>query len=263
MLIDIVSDMHLRDLTDLGDQFYTANAPVLAVLGDMCEVRQIKKMLPIFKRMSDSWERVLFILGNHEFYYGCLDSTPDYIREELSRYKNIHVLDNDAVAIEDVTFIGTTLWSDMHRNDPMTKLECKRGISDYFYIFPSLKGVLSRGRAISPDDTVSLFNINTVFINEMLRVFGDSEKIALLTHHAPSYQSIAPYYKTSIFNGAFASNLEHIMVDNTKIKLWAHGHCHSDFDYNVEQCRVVCHPKGYVGEMYSRSREYVPLTVEI
>lgn len=263
MLIDIVSDIHLRTPYDLGDHFYTANAPVLAVLGDVCEADQFEKMMPVFKRMNRTWERVLYVLGNHEFYKGCLDSTPDRIRDVLSRYKNIHVLDNDAVTLGDTTFIGTTLWSDMDRNNPITKQVCKTGISDYYYIFPSQKEMSFHSLAIKPDDTVNLFNINTAFIDEMLWLFTQSKKIAMLTHHAPSYQSIVPRFKTSPYNGAFASNLEHIMVDNEKIKLWAHGHCHSELEYSVNQCKVVCHPKGYIGEIYGHSHDYIPLTVEI
>lgn len=263
MFIDIASDIHLGQVSDLGEQFFTANSPTLALLGDVCEVGQIKKLLPVFKRMSKTWERVLYVLGNHEYYQGCLDSTPEYIMEELSQFSNIHLLDNDAITIDEVTLIGTTLWSDMDRNSPMTKQVCKTGIADYFYIFPSLKDMSFRSTAIKPDDTVSLFNINTTFIDEMLYQFTQSKKIAILTHHAPSYQSITPKYKTSPYNGAFASNLEHIMVDNDRVKLWAHGHCHSNINYSVNQCRVVCHPKGYLGEIYSHSHDYIPMTVEI
>jgi hypothetical protein len=263
MLIDIASDIHLSLVSDLGDPFFTANAPFLALLGDVCEVRQIRKMLPVFKRMSERWEKVFYVLGNHEYYQGCLDTTVDYIREEMKPFRNIHVLSNDAISIDEVTFIGTTLWSDMDRNNPMTKEACKVGISDYYFIFPTLKDLSFRSRAIRPDDTVRLFNINTSYIDQMLRLFNETKTIVILTHHAPSYQSIMPRFKTSPLTGAFASNLEHIMVDNDQIKLWAHGHCHSDFDYNVEQCRVVCHPKGYLGELYRHPHEYIPMTVEI
>jgi hypothetical protein len=47
-------------------------------------------------------------------------------------------------------------------------------------------------------------------------------------------------------NGAYSSNLEDVMVNNTQIKLWTHGHTHEDFDYMVEQTRVVCNPRGYI-----------------
>lgn len=261
MLIDIASDLHLARIYDLGDSFYTAEAPVLALVGDVCEVRQLRKMMPVFRRMSETWETVLYILGNHEFYYSCLDSTSDYIKEELSCCNNIHVLDNESITLDDVTIVGSTLWSDMDRNNPLTKQNCKTGISDYFFIAHSLKDGTFRSRSILPDDTVSLFNKNTDFIEQEVK--KTSGKMIILTHHAPSYQSISPQFKTSTLNGAFASNLEHIMVDNPNVKLWVHGHCHSDNDYMVNQCRVISRPKGYYGELYGHSHDYVPLTVEI
>lgn len=263
MLIDIVSDLHLNDVNSLSKDFYTANAPVLAIVGDVCEERELMSMLPVFKRMSETWDRVLYVLGNHEYYNGFMDSTPEYFRNTLSRFDNIHVLDNDAVSIDGVSFVGTTLWSDMDKNNPITKQRCQRGINDYYVIHPSMKNLSFRSKAITPDDTVTLFNKSVAFIDEMLWLFTQAKKMVVLTHHAPSYQSIAPNFRTSPFNGAFASDLERIMIDNPKIKLWVHGHCHTDMEYMVDQCRVVCHPKGYYGENYSHSHDYIPLTVEI
>ncbi len=32
--------------------------------------------------------------------------------------------------------------------------------------------------------------------------------------------------------------------------LWMHGHVHDSFDYEVEGCRVVANPRGYVRNVY-------------
>jgi predicted phosphohydrolase len=262
MLIDMASDIHLSYFTDLGKDFYVANAPVLALLGDVCQANQIKRMHPVFRRISETWDKVFYVLGNHEFYESHLDSTVNQVKDALSRYKNIVVMDNESAIIEDVTFIGTTLWSDMDRNNPITKIECQRSISDYFYIFPALNEFSFRSKAIVPDETVRLFNLNTDYLTDELKN-STSEKIVILSHHAPSYQSIVERYRTSPCNGAFASNAEYIMIDNPQVKLWLHGHCHSEIAYNVRQCQVFCHPKGYYGELFGHTHDYVPLTIEI
>jgi hypothetical protein len=48
-------------------------------------------------------------------------------------------------------------------------------------------------------------------------------------------------------NGAYHSDLSEIMLDNTHIKLWTHGHTHHCFDYVIGETRVVCNPRGYDG----------------
>lgn len=263
MLIDVVSDLHLRSPNDLNDEFYTASAPVLALLGDVCEMHQLETMLPVFERISGTWKKVLYVLGNHEFYNGFLDNAVSHYRSVLSGFKNIHILDNDAVSIRGIAFIGSTLWSDMDRNSPITKNLCRTGISDYRLIYPSLETLARNRHPITPDHTVHLFSLNIKFLEDMLTLFSESKKIVMLTHHAPSYQSVIQKFRTNMLNGAFVSNLDHIMLNDSRIKLWLHGHCHSNIDYMVEQCRVVCHPKGYGRELYEMPQGYRPLTVKV
>ena len=86
--------------------------------------------------------------------------------------------------------------------------------------------------------------------------------VIVLTHHAPSYQSIISKYKSSPLNGGFASDLEYLMFRFSSIKLWAHGHTHGENDYMIEDCRIVSHPKGYWGEL-EEGLNYMPLTIQV
>lgn len=36
------------------------------------------------------------------------------------------------------------------------------------------------------------------------------------------------------------------MIKDTKPKIWFHGYMHDNFDYHVDDTRVICNPKGYV-----------------
>ena len=74
------------------------------------------------------------------------------------------------------------------------------------------------------------------------------KKIIVVTHHAPSAKSIDIVYETDKANGSYASNLENFILDHPNIKLWCHGHIHSQSDYMIGDCRVICNPRGY--EMY-------------
>ena len=69
-------------------------------------------------------------------------------------------------------------------------------------------------------------------------------KTVVVTHHAPSSQSVHPRYARDLLTPAFASNLEKLM-DGDRAALWIHGHMHESFDYEIYDTRVVCNPRGY------------------
>ena len=82
-------------------------------------------------------------------------------------------------------------------------------------------------------------------IDEVCRRFAD-KKIVVITHHAPSLESVPPKYQNSVLTPSYASDLEDFIAARPNIKLWCHGHVHAPADYQIGQCRVVCNPRGYV-----------------
>ena len=63
-----------------------------------------------FKQVSNEFENVIYVAGNHEFYGGRWNASLDHLREETSRFSNIHFLERSSVKIDNVTFVGGTLW---------------------------------------------------------------------------------------------------------------------------------------------------------
>jgi hypothetical protein len=66
----------------------------------------------------------------------------------------------------------------------------------------------------------------------------------VITHHAPSRQSIHPRYVDSLLNACFVSDAEYLLGAD-RAQLWIHGHTHDSFDYTCNGTRVVCNPRGY------------------
>src|SRR5437899_1512335 len=54
---------------------------------------------------------VVLVPGNHEYYNRCLDRELVEMRV-AAQGSNVHLLDRDTVIIDDVRFIGCTLWTD-------------------------------------------------------------------------------------------------------------------------------------------------------
>lgn len=195
------------------------------------------------KRVSDRFPHVIYIAGNHEFYHGKYPDAYDYIRNEVANINNLYFLEQEYKRIDDVIFIGGTLWTDMNRRDPLTISACADMMNDYRTIRMPSKGYAK----LRPEVTIRQHNET---VNYIKRILADNpnEKTVVVGHHAPTKLSCKPKYeKDHLLNGAYSSDLSEIMLDNPQIKLWTHGHTHDCFDYTIGTCRVVCNPRGYVG----------------
>jgi predicted phosphodiesterase len=244
MRIRVSSDVHLEfnesghGIPDLG------SADALILGGDILCARHFKTDGPLKKvykdflqKCSDNFEHVIYIKGNHEPWGHTYQGTHDLIKENLP--SNIYLLENDYVKIKNIIFLGATLWTDFFNENPLEMMEAQRYMRDYTSI-----RIGSNYRKLRPEDTLGFHKQSKQFLIEKLEEFKN-EKIWVCTHHAPSYQSIHPKYRAETMNGAFASNLDDLILNNPQIKYWSHGHTHDSFDYMIGGCRVICNPRGY------------------
>ena len=271
MKIKIVSDLHL-EFSDLN--IPNNGCDVLILSGDImiaedlrdhpepadaAEQRAIaqgtglgrrqqaaQRFRDFLKRCSFQFPHVVYIAGNHEFYNGKLYAGLDYLRAECAKFPNIYFLENETKIIDDVVFIGTTLWTDMNKNDPMTLWAVKNRMNDYRII----RDDRDNYRAFSPEKSVELHYIAKNYITSELAKYQD-RRCVVVGHHCPSLHSCHPRYRSDHeVNGAYRSELSDIMLDNPPICLWTHGHTHHTFDYVIGKTRVVCNPRGYQSDGY-------------
>ena len=134
MKIAIASDLHL-EFGDINLQ-NTDGADVLILSGDILVAADIgrpdphnimegarsNRVVDFFRRCSFQFPHVIYVLGNHEHYHGDFATTANRIRSmlESNMLSNVYLLDCDVKTIDDVTFIGGTLWTDMNRRDELT-----------------------------------------------------------------------------------------------------------------------------------------------
>jgi hypothetical protein len=236
-----------------------------------------------FKRCSFQFPHVIYILGNHEHYHGDFATTHNIIKSmlESNALSNVYLLDNEIKQIDDVTFIGGTLWTNMNNEDPITLYHMKSMMNDFrcvansnrvvsYKTYEQIHGVDNRERPIfrervgkfSPEDAVDEFKKFTGFIQQIVEGRFD-QKFVVAGHHAPSRLSThARYADDTVMNGGYSSSLDEYMIDHPQIKLWTHGHTHHDFDYMVGSTRVVCNPRGYINYEESADRWQL-ITVDI
>lgn len=196
------------------------------------------------KRCSFQFPHVIYVAGNHEFYHGKWIKGIQYLREECAKFSNISFLERDCVTIDDITFVGGTLWTDMNKGDPLTLHGVRDMMNDFRIIKNDEKGYTN----LKPIDTAIRHRETLGYIKHVVKEHPD-RKFVVVGHHAPSPMSIADQYKGDyIMNGAYTSDLSEFILDHPQIKLWTHGHTHHCFNYMIGDCRVVCNPRGYRDE---------------
>ena len=245
MKIKVVSDLHLESceyghgVPDLGE------GEVLILGGDILCARHFKKngnlkkvYNDFLKKCVDNFDEVLYLAGNHEAYGYNYEGTWDVLKENLP--EGIHLMEDSVVKIQDWVFLGATLWTDFRNENALEMMEASQCMNDYKTI-----RIGSNYRKMNPDDTLKFHKKSKQFLLDTLPMFKN-QKVWVLTHHAPSYQSVHPKYRNAgIANGAYVSDLDDLIFDNPQIKYWSHGHTHESFDYMIGGCRVMCNPHGY------------------
>jgi Icc-related predicted phosphoesterase len=278
MKIALASDVHL----EFGEISFenTENADVLILSGDICVAADLmvkddigffdknvrsEKYHKFFQECGERFPHVIYIMGNHEHYNGDYRNTITTLRDRLSYIRNLHILDKDTFVIDDVTFIGGTLWTDMNKEDPITLMQMSGMMNDFrcvynshrmvnFKAYEQIHGVDNREKPIfkqraarfTPEDAVEDHKQMMDYIRIMIEGKWD-QKFVVVGHHAPSKQSTHPRYKEEVvMNGGYSSDLDDFIIDHPQIKLWTHGHTHEDFDYMIGSTRIVCNPRGYI-----------------
>jgi len=262
--IALASDLHLEfDTITLPN---TEGAKVLILSGDIVTAyslydHPIDKPVPadamkmgrnqgaavrfreFFHHVNQEYDHVVYVAGNHEFYHGRYPDVYRWLSDEMQYYPNIHFLDKDHVEIEDVTFVGGTLWTNMNKSDPTTMQIIEGMMNDFRLVRNSQHGF----RRFLPMDTV-IDHVATLAYIQKIVDSDPSKKYVVVGHHAPTALSVHERYKSEYYmNGGYYSDLSEFILDRPQIALWTHGHVHDPVDYTVGQTRVVCNPRGYAG----------------
>jgi predicted phosphodiesterase len=213
---------------------------------------------------------VIYVLGNHEFYDREMGAERLRIAE-AAEGSNVHVLQRQAVEIEGVRFLGTTLWTDFacpintpsgpKSDAPAAMAEAMRFVFDYRAITVTDKAAVGWERWLTPADTLKEHRLDIAWLSSQLNR-PSAQPTVVVTHHAPSARSIAEKYADDWVTCAFISDLPHEFFERPV--LWVHGHTHTSFDYQLGNCRVVCNPRGYRSkEGGSENPAFKPLVVEV
>ncbi|KKO47609.1 phosphoesterase [Arsukibacterium sp. MJ3] len=232
MKLQILSDIHL----EFGNfDLPSTDADVLVVAGDLHTGTKGAEWL-----LAQNFDiPVIYVLGNHEYYKQTYPVLHEKVREVLAG-SSVHFLENQFVDIDGVRFHGMTLWTDFEISGDarLTGFECQQRMNDY----KKIKRAPTYSK-IRPQDISVIHKQSLNWLENSLAQSTTATNV-VVSHHAPSIKSVPEHAQTNPIIGAYVSNLEET-IQRHKIALWLHGHIHTNADYYVHGCRVVCNPHGY------------------
>lgn len=249
MKVKVLSDLHL-EFQKPGDlDFDPGTGEVLILAGDICDAAAFvqrcdkdlkERYLHFFRRCTLAYDKVFYVMGNHEHYNGFFNETADILRFNLPN--GITLLDNQSEFYNGWHFVGATMWSDFGKGNPECMDNAENGLNDYNYIYTN-----KDQRDNITADYILKENKNTVkWFEQCLPTLNGP--VFVITHHCPSFQSIDEDYTGSDVVTAYASDMTRLIQQHPGVRMWAHGHVHSSKLYKVGNCTVLSNPKGYPGK---------------
>lgn len=213
---------------------------VLLVAGDIHTRHRAGEWL---RDVAPLYKAVVAIPGNHDYWDDAAENTVLGIRETLRNVPNAYMLERNTVVIDDTRFIGCTLWTHV---PPDSLLHVQNTIRDYERIR------IAHGQTKLNVGVTNQWHVRDKewLAQELAQPFEGTTVV--MTHHAPSAQSIDNRYKDHVANMAlnhgYHTNLDD-WVKNLAFDAWIHGHTHHSFDYPFGSGRLICNPRGYAPRM--------------
>lgn len=243
MKIQIFSDLHIGTYP-IKRITIAEGVDLVIVAGDTCE--GALKAFEHLRRIVPMHIPIVMVLGNHEYYRRFIPDELASARAQAPAY-NINLLENEAISVGGVRFVGATLWTDYlvfgETNQAAVMNACASGMNDHRLIGWQKQPWLR----FRPQEAALMHHRSKAYLTDVLDL--PAGPTVVVTHHAVHWNSVHPKYRSDPLTGAFVSDLSAVL-EQYQPSLWVHGHVHNSSDYlligtGARQTRIVCNPHGY------------------
>jgi Icc-related predicted phosphoesterase len=240
MKLWLFSDLHL-EVAVLQAPLAIPDADVCVAAGDLCRA-PANGVHWLAENIAHAMPCV-YVAGNHEFYKGGIREGLEDGHAAAARFKNVNFLENQAIVIDGVRFLGATLWTDyrIEGSPELAVRYARERMNDYRQIAAQR----NPWQRFVPQTAYRMHQDSRRFIETTLQ--SDPIPTVVVTHHLPHENSIPARFKGDLLNAAYASDLSQV-IEEQQPALWVHGHTHDSCDYHVGATRIVCNPRGYDDE---------------
>jgi len=262
------SDLHLdRDVSKNfnGSQLWmplelpTDKETVLILAGDIWEAKKFLMFSQYswIKEVSKKFKYVVGVLGNHDYYGGCL-GPKEFHRIDLflkeNEIKNVFFLNNESIEFENLFIAGTTLWTNLRNSSSLLRQYIQQGFPD-----EEVKGRVFFLNDFKYIKTATYQKLRAVkWLEEHFKSVDflrnqtkPNKPFVVVSHHAPLLESLKVSNQNEpensskwLFSGLYASDLSNL-ISEISPDLWIHGHVHEVKNYLKGSTRVLVNPRGY------------------
>lgn len=216
MKIQYCSDLHLefeKNSRYISNKPLKVKGEILILAGDIIPLHDEFFNNPFFSFISDNYEQVYWVPGNHEFYYKDIsDYSESY---NISLKSNISLVNNVELIYKNTRFAFSTLWSKI---SPENVNFIEQGVSDF-------KFISCNNRKFKALDFNRIHEESLNFIKSVFKT--KAQKTVIVTHHLPSNLCNAANHIKSPLNEAFCTDLTDI-IESSGVNFWIYGHNHNN-----------------------------------
>lgn len=233
-----LTDIHLEFdnlLRDFHTVIPTKVADIVVLTGDIAGGTYA---LPFIEHLLSLGYKVIYILGNHEFYCHNMVNLIKQWETISHSLENFYFLNNNSVVVDGIDFFGTTLWTSFGTKSQDEEIsflnsQLKTSTKDMDFI-DNLSPVVWKVLHYQARQALEQWLQNST-----------SDKKVVLSHYLPSFLSVPERFLHNPSNILYATELGNLIA-YSDIKLWFHGHTHDSFDYFIGDTNIVCNPRGYL-----------------
>ncbi len=159
---------------------------------------------------------------------------------DLNLY-NVYILQNTAVVLDNIRFVGGTLWTNFNNGNPLcqyawpttmvndaNRIKYRSG-EEYAY--------LKTGHLMQEHYTTKNF------IFKEIRERNNFRATVVVTHMAPTFLAV-DFNHEVIANGYYATEFGNEIAEFGP-DFWFYGHIHNAMDFTIENTRLINNPRGY------------------
>lgn len=246
------SDLHLEFEKNPEHSIrYIPNGDLLLLAGDIFtpwdkSLFHSDLVRGFFSEITEKFDQVILIAGNHEHYNGRFIETDDKIRSIVRDFENIKFLNDEFFQYGDILIFGSTFWTDFRDSHPEIMWDVRRNMNDFSQILYSVDA--GRKVKLVPADLVNANHYAREQYNKFLQIISEQNlKGIVLSHHHPSFDCVMNEYRMKTLSYAFANTgLDDILYDGPK-HIWVCGHMHKRDVVSVGKTNIYTNARGYIG----------------
>jgi len=192
---------------------------------------------------------VVLIAGNHEFYDGDIETEITELRAEAVETRGqVQFLERETASFtfgeERLHVLGCTLWTDfaLFGEVEAASLAASEGMNDF-------RDIRYGRELFRTSKAAELHELSKTWLGEEIAQLRDTNpqaKLLVVSHHAPSPDSLPKKKSQDILTAAYASDLIS-EITSWQPDMWLHGHIHDGCDSQILGTKVVSAARGYIG----------------